>query len=237
MPRHSILVVDDTPMFRELQAVFLARSGHVITAGDATEALAVARRQRPDLILVDAFMPEMDGFALCRALKDDPSLAGVPVLVLCSSDRAGDRERALRAGADDVLAKPISRVALIEAVQRFLRFGGVRGLPRAPFRAPVRVDDGSTDWEGLARNLSRGGIFVEGGKELAPHSEVTLEFSLPETRLRVRPTAEVVWCARTPQGEPAGAGLRFLALDGKSARYLDDWVHERVALPSPDARR
>jgi len=237
LPRHTILVVDDTPMFRELQSLFLARSGYVITAGDGVEALALARRRQPDLVLVDAFMPGMDGFALCRALKAEPALAGVPVLLLCSSDRAGDRERALRSGADDVLAKPISRISLIEAVQRFLRFARVRGLPRAPFRQRVRIDDGSTDWEGTARNLSRGGIFVEADKELAPRSEVTLEFALPETRLQVRPTAEVVWCARTSEGEPAGAGLRFLALDGKSARYLDDWVHERAALPFPDARR
>jgi len=225
--KRTILIVDDAPMFRELESLFLARSGRVVTAGSGEEALEAARREHPDLMVVDAFMPGMDGAALCRALKADPALAGIPVVILTSSDAAEDRAAALRAGASDVLSKPISRVELIEAVQRFLRYRNVRGLPRAPFRAPVRVDDGHTDWLATARNVSRGGIFVEGGKEVAPQSEVTLEFDLPEIGIQVRPTAQVVWVQR---GESAGMGLRFLGMDGKSARLLDHWVHERSAL-------
>lgn len=231
----KILIVDDAPMFRELESLFLARSGRVITASGGEEGLEIARRERPDLVLVDQFMPEVDGLALCRALKADPELAPTPVVVLCSSDRGDDRAKALRAGADDVIGKPISRSSLIEAVQRFLRFAVVRGLPRASFRARVRIDDGHADWYGVARNVSRGGIFVEGHKELALSHEVKLEFELPDTSLSVKPTAEVVWLDRNEGGETQGVGLRFLGLDGKSARYLDDWVHERASLPPVEA--
>jgi len=225
--KRTILIVDDAPLFLELESLFLARSGRVVTAASGPEALEAARRERPDLMLVDAFMPGMDGAALCRAVKGDPALAAIPVVILTSSDAGEDRAAALRAGASDVLSKPVSRMELIEAVQRFLRYRHVRGLPRAPFRAPVHVDDGHTDWMGTARNVSRGGIFVEGGKEVAPHSEVTLQFDLPESGIHVRPSAEVVWIER---GESAGMGLRFLGLDGKSARLLDHWVHERASL-------
>ena len=229
----TILVVDDTPMFRDLESLFLARSGRVVTADGGREGLALARRLKPALMLVDLFMPDLDGAALCQALRRDPELAHIPVVILCSSDRAEDRARALRAGADDVVGKPISRVTLIEAVARFLRFARARGLPRVPFRARVRIDDGATDWYGTARNLSRGGIFVEAEKELRLQSEVTLEFPLPESEQSIRPTAEVVWLDRSEDGDPCGVGLRFLGLDGASARYLDEYVHERAALPRP----
>jgi twitching motility two-component system response regulator PilH len=238
MERKKILIIDDTPMFREIESVFLARTGRVLVAESGAEGLAVARRERPDVILVDAFMPGgMDGAAVVREVRADSSLAHARVLVLCSSDRAEDRAAALRAGADDVLPKPISRVALIESVGRFLRFARARGLPRARWHGRVRIDDGNTDWWGTARNLSRGGVFVEAGKELAPRSEVTLEFELPDSRVSVRPTAEVVWLDRDTDGSPQGLGLRFLAMDGRTARYLDEWVHERASLPAWDAAR
>ncbi len=231
MEPKKILIIDDTPMFREIESVFLARSGRVTTAASGAEGLAIARREQPDLVLVDAFMPGMDGEAVCRELRADPSLANTRILILSSSERGEDRARALRSGADDVIGKPISRVALIEAVQRFLRFARARGLPRAPWRAPVRVDDGNTDWWGTGRNLSRGGVYVECGKEVAVQSELTLAFDLPDTQVHVSPTAQVVWLDRDSQGAARGMGLRFLALDGRSARYLDDWVHERASLP------
>jgi uncharacterized protein (TIGR02266 family) len=239
MERKKILIIDDTPMFRDIESVFLARSGRVLTAASGAEGLVLARRERPHVVLVDALMPGgMDGEAVCRAIRGDPALAPeTRILLLTSSDRAEDRARALRAGADDVLGKPISRVALIEAVGRFLRFARARGLPRASWRGRIRIDDGNTDWWGTARNLSRGGVFVEGGKELAPRSEVTLEFDLPDSRVSVRPTAEVVWLDRDPEGATQGMGLRFLAMDGRTARYLDDWVHERASLPAWDAAR
>jgi uncharacterized protein (TIGR02266 family) len=162
-------------------------------------------------------------------VRDDPRLAETPIIALCSSDDAEERAAILRAGADDVLSKPIDRMSLVESVQRFVRFARVRGLPRAPFRAHVRLHDGATDWVGRARNLSRNGIFVEVSKELRPRSEVTLEFELPDAGSSVRPTAQVIWLEHEPDGAPSGAGLRFLALDGRSARSIDEWVHERMA--------
>ncbi len=225
----TILIVDDAPMFLELESLFLARSGRVVTAQSGEEALVRARREAPHLILVDAYMPGLDGADVCRAVRADPELADTPIIALCSSDDAEERAAILRAGADDVLPKPIDRMALVESVQRFVRFAQVRGLPRAPFRAEVRLHDGATDWVGRARNLSRTGIFIEVPKELRPESEVTLEFDLPEVGIHVRPTAQVIWLEHEPDGAPSGVGLRFLALDGQSARRIDHWVHERMA--------
>jgi uncharacterized protein (TIGR02266 family) len=215
-------------MFRELGALFLARAGKVVTAADGEEALAIARRDHPVMILSDMAMPGMDGTELCAAVKTDPELSGIPVILIVSSELAADHARAIHAGADDVLSKPLSRVALLETVNRFLRFSTVRGLPRVEIDAPVRIRCGDTESWGQARNVSRGGLFVEAALAVPTRTEVALEFELPDTFQRLAPTARVVWQRADRDGQRSGIGLRFVGLDARSARYLDDYVHERA---------
>jgi len=224
----TILFVDDVQMFRDLGALFLARSGKVVTAADGEEALAIARKDRPVMILSDLAMPEMDGAELCAAVKTDPELSGIPVILILASELAADHARAIHAGADDVLSKPLSRVVLLETVNRFLRFSTVRGLPRVEIDAPVRIRCGKIESWGKARNVSRGGLFVEATLSVPPRTEVALEFELPDASRRLAPTASVVWQRAEPDGQSSGIGLRFVGLDARSARYLDDYVHERA---------
>jgi CheY-like chemotaxis protein len=120
-PQRTILVVDDAPVFRELGSLFLARSGRVITASYGNEALVAMQRERPDVVVTDLHMPGMDGDALCREIKSDLHLRHIPVIVATSGESADERARAVLAGADDVIAKPIRRLSLIQAVNRFLR--------------------------------------------------------------------------------------------------------------------
>ena len=71
-PRRTILVIDDAPMFRELQSLFLSRTARVLTAESGARGLEIARRERPDLALVDLHMPGMEGDEVCWEIKDDP---------------------------------------------------------------------------------------------------------------------------------------------------------------------
>jgi uncharacterized protein (TIGR02266 family) len=127
-----------------------------------------------------------------------------------------------------VIAKPISRIALIQAVNRFLRGTGIRGLTRVPMVAEVHIRGVTEVSHGIARNLSRGGIFVEAERTAALDAEVELRFELPDSRTAIAPTAEVVWCReRSPQHSP-GMGMRFLALDRASAQKIDEYVYQRA---------
>ena len=223
--QRTILIVDDVAMFRELGALFLARSGRVIQADSGAGALEIARRDRPDLVIADLHMPGMEGDELCRRIKADPALGEVPVVMLVGGDSPTDRGRSVRAGADDVLPKPISRVSLVETVNRFLAHEHVRGLPRVTLEQPVRVvADETREW-GTLKNLSRGGVFVETEVEIEPATEVDLYFDLPESTHSIAPSAEVVW-QRPANGLPAGLGMRFLDVDGRVAQWLDDFVWE-----------
>lgn len=224
--KRRILIVDDAPMFRELESLFLGRSGHVFTACDGYEALDAAHRDFPDVIVTDLSMPGMDGDELCVRVKSDPDLRRIPVIVVTGGALPEEHERAVRAGADDVLEKPVSRLTLIQSVNHFLRLAS-RGLARVPLETDVLLSDpsGTSTW-GRARNVSRGGIYVEHERPLEPDTEVALEFEMPETRQPVAPTARVVWRRLASTTERPGMGLQFLKLDREQARLLEDYVYE-----------
>jgi uncharacterized protein (TIGR02266 family) len=235
----KILIVDDTAMFRELESLFLARFGTVITASCGEAALATARRDRPDVIVTDLHMPGMDGDSLCQEIHRDIALRKTPVIIVISGENALDRERAVRAGADDVVAKPISRIALVESVNRFLRSQRQPGLERVEMETAVRIRRRGSDAWGRSVNLSRGGIFVAADRIMPLESEVELEFQLPEDAAPLSSTARVVWGRERSAHGPRGMGLQFLALDRESTNRIDSYVHERAnpaRVPAPPCR-
>jgi two-component system phosphate regulon response regulator PhoB len=117
----TVLFADADADVRNLVTFVLARDGlSAILAADGEEALVLARRYRPDLILLDVLMPVLDGIAICRALKADPATAAIPVVVLTGEAQRELRGRALRAGADAYLTKPFSPAQLVAAVRRLL---------------------------------------------------------------------------------------------------------------------
>jgi uncharacterized protein (TIGR02266 family) len=226
--RKKILVVDDTSMFRELETLFLGRLGDVLTASSGEEALACARREFPDVVVTDLNMPGMDGDTLCRAIKADRDLHGTPVIVVTPGENREDHARAVRAQADDVLAKPLSRIQLNLATARLLRDSGYRSLMRVSLGEDVKVRLTRAEagaW-GVARDLSRGGIFVESPGQLPPATEVNLDFQLPDGRSPLKPSARVMWNGQHPRTGMRGMGLRFLALDRKSTDRIDAFIHE-----------
>lgn len=228
----TILFVDDVAMFRELGSLFLSRAGRVLTASSGGEALEIARRERPDVMVVDLLMPGFDGDAVCRCVKADPQLHQTPVIILVGADTASDWGRAVRAGADDVLAKPISRVSLNLAVNRFSGGRAHNGLPRISLDAAVQLQLDSHTHEGRLKNLSRGGLFVETGCEVDGGCEIGLQFVLPESTTQFNPTARVVWKrkGKARQGT-SGIGMRFVDISSDLVRKLEDYVFDRALEP------
>lgn len=113
----TILLVDDSQVTRELIKVYLiSRDLRLLDAPDGKAALDLIRRERPDLVLCDLRMPRLDGPGLCEALRADPALAAIPVLILTSNRDEASRRRCREAGARDVLLKPIQPHALHAAV-------------------------------------------------------------------------------------------------------------------------
>ncbi len=230
----KILIVDDAPMFRELESLFLARLGRVFTAANGEEALEIARRELPDVVVTDLWMPGMEGDELCRQIRQDPTLQDTPVIVVTSVSDGEEHARAVRAGAVDVLEKPINRLTLIQAVNRLLRRVRYHGLVRVDMETDVHFGYDHKEGWGWARNVSRGGMFLETETLVELETELQLEFLLPDAPYPLRPTAKVVWQRTAIPPEPAGIGLQFLKLDHECARIIDDYVYERaVGLVDP----
>jgi two-component system, OmpR family, phosphate regulon response regulator PhoB len=119
MPK--VLVVDDEPAILELVRFTLEDERlRVVEAADGLGAIETARRERPDLILLDVRMPHLSGLEVCRRIRQDPELRGTRVVLLTAADQEADRARGLAAGADEYLAKPFSPLALFALVRTML---------------------------------------------------------------------------------------------------------------------
>lgn len=127
MPALTILIADDDPLLRTLVEHKLGLAGHrVISAEDGAQALAEIGRMKPDLVVLDAMMPVLDGFEVLRRLKGDPATAGLPVIMLTALKRESDIVGALELGAADYLVKPFIPDELVMRIRRFLPAKGGR---------------------------------------------------------------------------------------------------------------
>ena len=118
----TLLIAEDDPLLIPLLKATFRNSGlRVITAGTGTQALDLARTERPDLVLLDVGLPEMNGYEVCRAIKTDPQTAVIRVVMLTARAGAADQRLAAEAGADTYLTKPFSPTGLLDVVRSVLR--------------------------------------------------------------------------------------------------------------------
>ena len=222
--KSRILLIDDVPMFRELGQVFLSRSGPVDLADSGVSAFKSAEQRPPSVVIADMHLPDIDGAELCRRFKENPDLGCPRVVLLARPDAPEDHAEAVRAGADDVLFKPLERDALINAVRRLVDFDTPRGLPRAQISERVEITTRGRQIEGTLRNVSRGGVFVDAALETTLAEEVSLSFSLEGNGV-VAPTARVVWAEHGDDGVDH-VGLRFLEIDAQTVERIDHYVSD-----------
>lgn len=117
----KILVIDDSPVIRRLLCMMLGTKQHdVAAAADATSAVTVAVRERPELIILDLSLPGGDGFLLMERFRNLSRLAAVPIIVLSGEQSAEVRERALQAGAEAFFTKPPNEEDFLAAVEQGL---------------------------------------------------------------------------------------------------------------------
>ncbi len=118
----TILIVEDDESIRELLRFNLQSNGYdVLCASDGLEGVALARENVPDLILLDLMLPKMDGLDVCRAIKSDSGISGVPIIMLTAKGSETDKVLGLELGADDYLTKPFSIRELMARIKVVLR--------------------------------------------------------------------------------------------------------------------
>ena len=119
MPKKILVVEDDADNRRIICTVLLGEGYDVVEAADGVEALAKARAECPDLVLMDLALPNMDGWEATRRLKSDPATRAVPIVALTAVAMRGDEEQARAAGCDDYMSKPARPVAIRAVVKKY----------------------------------------------------------------------------------------------------------------------
>lgn len=122
MAENRILIADDNEANRDLIEAYLANIDCVLEqAVDGEDALEKVKSFGPDLILLDVMMPKQSGFEVCQQVKENPDTSGIMILMVTALNELGDIERAVHAGTDDFLSKPIDKYQLLKRVENMLK--------------------------------------------------------------------------------------------------------------------
>jgi len=236
MKRKTILLVDDVELFLSLERTFLQRSEfELVTARSGLGALQIIRESRPDLVLLDLYMPGMDGDECCRAIKRDERYRDIPVIMVTQGGKEDDRERCREAGCDAVVLKPINRHDLLETVLHHLR---VKKRTSLRHSVRIRVYYGTAPQQFLtdyAVNLSTGGLFLETDHLLEEGTPLTVQFHLPRGGEQVECKARVAWTNHPELPKkpnlPPGIGLQFHDLSLDNMNVIRDYIQQGALTP------
>jgi DNA-binding NarL/FixJ family response regulator len=124
----KILVIEDEPeMRRNITTILRFEKYHALAAENGRAGIELAKRQKPDLILCDVMMPELDGYGVLQALRDDPDLVNTPFIFLTAKGEKADVRSGMDLGADDYLSKPVVKADLLNAIESRLKRQAQKG--------------------------------------------------------------------------------------------------------------
>ena len=214
----SILLVDDSGLFSGIAEKIERRTRcRVLTAGTGGEALGAVRRERPDLVFLDAELVGMTGFDICRVLKADSHFSHTPIVVL--SEKPGAAEDARRAGADECLSKPFDEAVIFDSIRKHLHL-----FPRDDERAAagwsVTFWRDGVQHRGRLRDLSRGGFFIRTPVRQPVGARLEISFDTPGDKPSTVVAEALV--VRLGQEPDEGLGCRFFRITVGARASLEE---------------
>jgi len=122
MAKNRIMIVEDEESLLKLESILLSAKGYSVTGvRDGESALEEIRSHKPDLVLLDIMLPLLDGFEVCRRIRENPETSTIPVIMLTARKDSQDRCRGLEAGADAYITKPFKSAEVIETIESLLK--------------------------------------------------------------------------------------------------------------------
>jgi CheY-like chemotaxis protein len=228
----TVLLVDDVELFLELERSFLESGGHtVVTAASGEEALGRLEEVDPALVLLDLYMPGIDGDEVCRRLRASERWRHLPVIMVTAAGKDEEVRKCLAAGCDDYITKPVNKKELVEKVQRLLGKVKARATDRIPAALRVQLKSDGRHLRARAKDLSRNGIYVKSRTLLMPGTAVELILELPDGG--VLPMAGMV--KRAEEGAEGGMGIYFIRPEPQGLRILEDLLWQGLKNPARQA--
>lgn len=230
--KKKILLVDDVRLFLKLEETFFKRTGcEIFTAQSGEEAVGIARREKPELILLDFIMPDMMGDEVVGKLKSDPDTRGIPIMIVSTSADAKDIEKCFQAGADDYVTKPINPQEVLAKAANLLN------IPhRLHYRLPVtlKVVGETRDFSfiSFSRNISLGGMLVECRDPVARDSHVQLELPILPDNKSLNLRGKVV---RSDEDAARGVsliGIQFEGMAPEQEQAIESFIVKYEGAPA-----
>ena len=130
---HKLLLADDSITIQKVVGIIFFGEAYALTVvGNGSDALLRAREVLPDIMLIDTLMPEKNGYEVCREVRKDPLLSGIPILLLTGVFEPFDEQKARESGADDFISKPFESQVLIDKVKELIAVGAARRAASPP---------------------------------------------------------------------------------------------------------
>jgi CheY-like chemotaxis protein len=234
--KRRIIIANDVRLTLELESSFLQREGFAVhAAGNGREALELARKIQPDLLLLEYDMPLLSGVEVCETVRSDTALSSLPVLIVSDSDSTQARERCRRAGCSGFVPRTGGAEQLLKAVAEALRVG-VRQRERVALKIQVQAGSHYLNFRGEARDLSTGGMRFESPEPIDAELPVVVQFKLPGTKKSITATVRVTRCSPCDD-------LRFLiaahfdSIDPEARRQIERFLQESHASQAITLRR
>ena len=208
VPGQTVLLVEDQAINRELARELLTQAGLLVReAANGAEALRFLEDQKPDVVLMDVQMPDMDGLTAVGRIRENPELKGLPVIAMTAHAMLGDRERFLAAGMSDYVAKPIEEAQLFRVLGRWLKAELLTHA--APGRESVETETRSSARPLAALDRAAGLRRAGGNAALFDRLVRAFVAEAPEMAARIR--------RKTIEGDPEGARRELHTLKGNAA--------------------
>lgn len=234
---YKILVAEDSKFYQGLLREMLSTAGYeVLLASDGLECLRVAKKEIEDLslIVLDVFMPGLDGFGVLKGLKEEPATAHIPVLAVTANYREPDALELRRLGAVGLLNKNLPIEEILFRINRILYPDKqeIRVNPRVVENILVRYQIDESLFTGYSFNISTGGVFIRTVYPPPENTQMELSFNLPRGGKPIRTTGTVVWRSEyrpdAPMDYPPGIGVKFTAIDQQDRRAITDHILSRL---------
>jgi CheY-like chemotaxis protein len=229
--KKKVLLVDDVRLFLQLEETFFKRTGcNIFTAGSGNEALEVAHKLRPDLILLDYLMPDMNGDEVCRLLKGKDETSDIPIIIVSTSAKKEDIAKCFEAGADDYVTKPINPQDVLNKAAMMLNIPH-RLHRRLIVSFNIMGEGQSQTFSAHSKNISLSGMLIETDTRFDVGMRIMLELPIKPEGDKVSIQGEIVRMARDIEGEKYLLGVRFIEADEEQGQAITNYLDRNIPKP------
>ncbi len=222
----KILLVDDVDLFLELERSYLEGCGYnLVTASSGEETLQRLTKIAPDVLLLDYYMPGINGDEVCRLIRKDPNWKKLPILMVTAAGKPEEVQSCLDAGCDDYITKPVNKQELRDKVKRLLGTVQRRSAERVAVKLPIQLQEGGRLHVVTSKDISSSGICLKSENPIEENSTVEMKLEGSDGEL----LSLYGKVKRAPGQADGECGVYFIYPDQDSKKHLDRLIRSKKA--------